>query len=61
MSIEDNIMNFFDVEYQDNSDVESICLKCCKCGRKEFIPDFIYNECSEKVYHEELKQQIYFK
>ena len=54
----DNFMDFFDIEYEDNSDIESICLKC---GEKESIPDFIYDECSEKVYHEELKQQIYFK
>ena len=52
----DNFMDFFDIEYEDNSDIESICLKC---GEKESIPDFIYDECSKKVYHEELKQQIY--
>ncbi len=34
-----------------DDDIESICLKC---GYKEFIPDFIYDEFSIYIEHEEL-------
>lgn len=49
----------FDFEenfYNDTSeDIETTCLNC---GFKEFVPDFIYGECSRKIYHFKLKKKV---
>lgn len=52
------IKDLFDISFGNkhndvpDGDVKSICLNC---GYEDTIPDFIYDEFSEKIKHKELK------
>lgn len=39
----------------DNEDIQSTCLNC---GYTEYIPDFIYDECSRKKYHLKINKKV---
>lgn len=43
-----------DYDYSDDY-IDSICLNC---GKKDSIPDFIYDECSRKKYHFKLNKKV---
>ena len=48
--------NFDEEFYNDTSeDIETTCLNC---GFTEKVPDFIYDECSRKIYHFKLKKKV---
>ena len=40
----------------DNS--SEILSKCLYCSKEDNVPDFIYNEMTEKVYYKELDKEI---
>lgn len=41
----------------DNS--SEVLSKCLYCGKEDNVPDFIYDEMADKVYHKELDEEIY--
>lgn len=47
----------FDEVFDENKseDIQSTCLNC---GYTEYIPNFIYDECSRKKYHLKLKKRV---
>lgn len=47
---------FFMCEDDYSSEIPSRCLNC---NHEDLIPDFIYDEFSEKIYHKQLKKEVY--
>lgn len=52
--MENNPFLMYKDEY--SSEIPSICLNC---NHEDLIPDFIYDEFSKKIYHKQLKKEVY--
>lgn len=55
-NIDDFEFDFDESSYNDTS--SDIVTTCLNCGFTEKVPDFIYDECSRKIYHFKIKKKV---